>query len=152
MGHGSARIARTLGVRETTIRQIVRGDTPTVSTALRDAVTDLYDTWWDKTAPERDRHERAAATAARRKAIAGNWCAGVGLDDDKLDTPGYKPRSKWKPAAGTGTAPDIRPSSSPKKTPEKPGRGEGKRNKGQQSSTTPASRNQNSAAAERPWR
>ena len=31
MGHGSARIARALGVREMTIRQIVRGDAPTVS-------------------------------------------------------------------------------------------------------------------------
>ncbi len=109
MGHGSARIARALGIREMTIRQIVRGDTPTVSTALRDAVTDLYDTWWDKRAPERNSAERAAATAARRKAIAGNWCAGAGLDDDQLDTPGYKPRSKWKPATGTGIAPDIHP-------------------------------------------
>ena len=51
----------------------------------------------------------AQHTAARRRAIAGNWCAGAGLDDDQLDTPGYKPASKWKPAAGTGTATDIQP-------------------------------------------
>ena len=108
MGHGSARIARALGVREATIRAIVRGDAATVNPKLRDAVTDLYDAWWDKRAPERTRFERAAATAARRKAIAGNWCAGAGLDDDLLDTPGYRPASKWKPATGTGTAPDIR--------------------------------------------
>jgi plasmid maintenance system antidote protein VapI len=113
MGHGSARIARALGVREMTIRAIVTGDAPTVSSKLRDQVTSLYDAWWDKRAPERDRHERAAATAARRKAIAGNWCAGAGLDDDKLDTPGYKPKSTWKPAAGTGTAPDTSPPSRP---------------------------------------
>ena len=109
MGHGSARIARALGVREMTIRRLVRGDAPTVSTRLRDAVTDLYDAWWDKRAPERTRAERGAATAARRRAIAGNWCAGAGLDDDELDTPGYKPTSNWKPATGTGTAPDITP-------------------------------------------
>ena len=109
MGHGSARIARALGVREMTIRQITRGDAPTVSTQLRDSVTTLYDAWWDKRAPERDRFERGAATAARRRAIAGNWCAGAGLDYDELDTPGYKPASKWKPATGTGIAPDIRP-------------------------------------------
>jgi transcriptional regulator with XRE-family HTH domain len=115
MGHGSARIARALGVREMTIRQIVRGDAATVSRALRDAVTDLYDAWWDKRAPERTPAQRAAATAARRKAIAGNWCAGAGLDDDELDTPGYKPTSNWKPAAGTGTAPDIRPPAKPRK-------------------------------------
>jgi predicted transcriptional regulator len=40
MGHGSARIARALGVRETTIRHLVRGDTPTLSTKLRDQVTE----------------------------------------------------------------------------------------------------------------
>jgi plasmid maintenance system antidote protein VapI len=115
MGHGSARIARALAVRETAVRQIVRGDTPTVSRSLRDAVTDLYDAWWDKRAPERTRAERAAATAARRRAIAGNWCAGAGLDDDELDTPGYKPKSNWKPAAGTGTAADIHPPANPRK-------------------------------------
>jgi len=107
MGHGSARIARALGVREMTVRAIVAGDAATVSTALRDAVADLYDAWWDKRAPERTRAERGAATAARRRAIAGNWCAGAGLDDDQLDVPGYKPKSKWKPATGTGVAPDV---------------------------------------------
>ena len=55
MGHGSARIARALGVREMTIRQIVRGDARTVSPRLRDTITDLYDAWWDKRAPARTR-------------------------------------------------------------------------------------------------
>jgi transcriptional regulator with XRE-family HTH domain len=109
MGHGSARIARALGVREMTIRRLVRGDAPTISTRLRDDAADLYDAWWDKRAPERTSAQRGAATAARRRAIAGNWCAGAGLDDDQLDTPGYRPKSKWKPATGTGTAPDINP-------------------------------------------
>ena len=109
MGHGSARIARALGVREQAIRQIVRGDTRTVSLALRDAITELYDTWWDKRAPARTRFERAAATAARKRAIAGNWCAGAALDDDLLDVPGYRPRQGWKPATGTGVAPDVLP-------------------------------------------
>ena len=90
-----------------TVRQIVRGDAETVGCSLRDAVTDLHDAWWDKRAPERTRAERAAGTAARRRAIADNWCAGAGPDDDQLDTPGYKPRSNWKPAAGT--APDVHP-------------------------------------------
>jgi transcriptional regulator with XRE-family HTH domain len=138
MGHGSARIARALGVREMTIRQIVRGDAPTISRSLRDAVTGLYDAWWDKRAPERTRAERAAATAARRRAIAGNWCAGAGLDDDKLDTPGYKPKSNWKPAAGTGTAPDIHP---PARSPN---------NKRRKNQGTPATRNR--TTGEQPWR
>jgi hypothetical protein len=121
-----------------TIREIVRGDTPTVSRSLRDAVTGLYDAWWDKRAPERSRAERAAATAARRRAIAGNWCAAAGLDDDELDTPGYKPKSNWKPAAGTGTAPDVHP-------PARPRKNNRHRSKG-------ASANRNRTTGERPWR
>ncbi len=109
MGHGSARIARALGVRETAITALVRGDARTIRPRLRDAIADLYDTWWDKRAPERTRAERAAATAARRKAIAGNWCAPAALDDDQLDVPGYRPRHGWKPAVGTGVASGIHP-------------------------------------------
>ena len=107
MGHGCARIARALGVREMTILDITRGDARTVSPQLRDAITALYDAWWDKRSPERTRAERAAATAARRRAHAGNWCAAAALDDDKLDTPGYRPRSGFRPATGTGTATDA---------------------------------------------
>jgi transcriptional regulator with XRE-family HTH domain len=109
MGHGSARIARAVGASHKTIRKLVRGDARTISPRLRDAIADLYDAWWDKRAPERTRFERAAATAARRRAIAGNWCAGAALDDDRLDTPGYRPQQGWKPATGTGTAPDVHP-------------------------------------------
>jgi hypothetical protein len=108
MGHGSARISRALGVREETIQRLVRGDTPTVGVPLRDAVADLYDAWWDKRAPERTRAERAAAARARCRASAGNWCAGAALNDDQLDVPGYRPRARYRPATGTGVAPDIR--------------------------------------------
>jgi hypothetical protein len=111
MGHSSARIARAAGVREKTIRKFVTGDARTLAPQLRDTITALYDAWWDKRAPERTPFERGAATAARKRAIAGNWCAGAALDDDQLDTPGYRPRHGWKPATGTGTAPDIHPHS-----------------------------------------
>ena len=107
MGHGSARIARAVGVHPVTIRKLVRGDAPTISQQLRDNIVGLYDTWWDKRAPGRTRFERAAATAARKRAMAGNWCAPAALDDDLLDIPGYRPRYGWKPATGTGVAPDI---------------------------------------------
>ena len=107
MGHGSARIARALGVREETIQRLVRGDATTISPQLRDAITDLYDAWWDKRAPERTRAERAAAAKARRRASTGNWCAAAALDDDQLDTPGYRPRTRYRPARGTGTASDF---------------------------------------------
>jgi hypothetical protein len=108
MGHGSARISRALGVREETIQRLVRGDARTISPPLRDAIADLYDAWWDKRAPGRTRAERAAAARARRRASAGNWCAGAALDDDQVDVPGYRPRTGYRPATGTGTASDIR--------------------------------------------
>jgi hypothetical protein len=110
MGHGSARIARAIGAGERLIQRIAHGDTKTVSPALRDAVAWIYNRWWDKRAPERTRAERAAANAARRRAIRGNWCAGAGLDDDQLDRPGYQPLWGWRLAHGTGVAQDIRPS------------------------------------------
>jgi len=109
MGHGSARIARAIGVHPVTIRKLVRGDACTISQQLRDTIADLYDAWWDKRAPGRTRFERAAATAARKRAITGNWCAAAALDDDHLDTPGYRPQYGWQPATGTGTAADIHP-------------------------------------------
>jgi hypothetical protein len=109
MGHGSARIARALGVRPQTVAELVSGSAATVSPQLRDQVITLYDAWWDKRAPGRTRAERGAATAARKRAIAGNWCAPAALDDDQLDTPGYRPQYGWKPATGTGTAPDFPP-------------------------------------------
>ena len=109
MSHGSARIARAVGVHPVTIRKLVRGDARTVSQQLRDAIADLYDAWWDKRAPGRTRFERAAATAARKRAMTGDWCAPAALDDDQLDIPGYQPEYGWKPATGTGVAPDIRP-------------------------------------------
>jgi hypothetical protein len=107
MGHGSARIARAVGVHPVTIRKIVRGDARTVSQRLRDAIAELYDTWWDKRAPGRTRFERAAATIARKRAMTGDWCAPAAMDDDQLDLPGYQPEYGWKPATGTGVAPDI---------------------------------------------
>ncbi len=104
MGHGSARIARAAGTSQRTVRALVRGDSARVSARLRDAVITVYDAWWDKRAPEGTRHERAAATTARRRAIAGNWCPPAALDDDELDQPGYRPGSGWRPARGTGPA------------------------------------------------
>jgi len=109
MGHSSARIARAAGASDKTIRMLVRGDATTISLRLRGAIVAVYDAWWDKRAPERTPAERGAATAARKRAIAGDWCAAAALDEDLLDTPRYHPRQGWKPATGTGIAPDICP-------------------------------------------
>jgi hypothetical protein len=107
LGHGSARIARALGVRERVVQRITNGTLQTVGPGLHRAVGDLFDQWWDLRAPERTHQERSAATAARRRAAKGNWCAGAGLDDDLLDDPGYIPTCGYRPARGTGIAPDF---------------------------------------------
>jgi hypothetical protein len=119
MGHGSARVARAIRVREQAIRKITRGDARTVSPQLRDAVARIYDAWWDKRAPERTRYERSAASAARRRAIRGNWCPAAGLDEDELDTPGYQPACGWRPARGTGIAEET---ATPRRDEEEPSR------------------------------
>jgi hypothetical protein len=111
MGHDCARISRATRTSGQALQKITRGDTATVSPRLRDAVTAVYDAWWDKRAPARTRTERAAAAAARRRAQAGNWCAAAALDDDQLDVPGYRPDQRWRPATGTGTATSIHLSS-----------------------------------------
>ena len=67
MGHSSARIARAVGVREMTIRKLVRGDARTVSPQLRDAIAAVYDAWWDKRAPGRTRFERAEIDLLKRE-------------------------------------------------------------------------------------
>ena len=104
MGHGSTRVARAIGASERLIQRIARGDVQTVRPALRDAVAAIYDRWWDKQAPDHTGPERAAASAARRRARRGDWCAGAALDDDQLDRPGYQPAHGWRTARGTGTA------------------------------------------------
>jgi hypothetical protein len=115
MGHGSARIARAAGAHPQTIRLLVRGDAHTVSPRLRTAIIVVYDAWWDKRAPARTRSERAAATVARKRAIAGNWCAAAALDDDLLDLPGYQPgRAGCPPPAPAPPPTSTRPHSSRK--------------------------------------
>ena len=111
MGHDSTRIARALDVRPETIQKLVRGDVATVGPGFRALACQLWDAWWDKTPPERTWSERRTAAAARRRAQRHGWCAAAGLDEDELDQPGYRPFSRYRPAAGTGIAPDFRPES-----------------------------------------
>jgi hypothetical protein len=108
MGHSSARIARAVGCHEQTIQCVVRDGARTVNAKLHQAVVGVYDAWWDKRPPERTPAERAAANAARRRAVRNNWCQGGALDEALLDTPGYKPRAAYRSAPGTGIARDLR--------------------------------------------
>ena len=112
MGHDSTRIARAMNVRPESIRKLVRGDTTTVSPEFRDLAYQLWNAGWDKRPPETTRRERMAASTARRRAEHHSWPAAAGLDEDELDEPGYRPFCRYRPATGTGIAPDFRPASS----------------------------------------
>jgi hypothetical protein len=104
MGHDGTRIARALSVRPQIVREILRGDKHVVSVQLRDLTCQLWDAWWDKRPPERTPEERRAAAAARRRAERLGWCTPLGLDEDELDEPGYRPYSRYRPGTGTGIA------------------------------------------------
>lgn len=109
MGHDATRIARALGVRPQTVQKILRGDADTVNPQLRNRASQLWDTWWDKRPPEQTRTQRRNAAAARRQAERLDWCPPLGLDEDDLDEPGYRPYSRYRAATGTGTAEEVQP-------------------------------------------
>jgi hypothetical protein len=104
MGHTCSRMAAATGIPPATLRRIVRGESLTVSPAVRQAVTALFDAWWDKTPPQRTRREQLAAGSARKRAALNDWPCPAGIDEDELDQPGYQPQCGWRHARGTGTA------------------------------------------------
>jgi hypothetical protein len=108
MGHDSARIAGALDVSPGLVRRVVRGQARTITAEFR-AACQLWDAWWDKTPLTRTPAQRAAAARALRQAARRDWPAAAGLEEDLLDAPGYRPWCRYRPATGTGTAPDFPP-------------------------------------------
>jgi hypothetical protein len=109
MGHDCARIACALGVAPSRVRRVVNGQARTVTTDFRVAAASLLDAWWDKTPPRCTAAQRRAAARALRLAASRSWPAAAGLDEDQIDIPGYRPWCRYRPATGTGTAPDFPP-------------------------------------------
>ena len=109
MGHDSTRIARALDVRPSLVRRVVRGQAQTVTREFHAATCQLWDAWWDKTPPRRTPAQRRAAACALGQAKTCDWPAAAGLEEDLLDEPGYRPWCSYRPATGTGTAPDFPP-------------------------------------------
>jgi hypothetical protein len=112
MGHDATRIARALRVHPQTVQDILRGDAVTVTSELRGLAQQLWDAWWDKRPPEQTRSQRRTAAGARRQAERCGWCPPLGLDEDELDEPGYRPYSRYRAATGTGIAGEFLPHSS----------------------------------------
>jgi plasmid maintenance system antidote protein VapI len=112
MGHPAVSLARMLDVSPRVVWGIVRGTTATVSRDMHDGVSVLYEKTWNLRPYERSGAERRAAGAARRRAAVQGWPPPMGLDDDQIDDPAYRPRAHWRPATGSGTA----------RPPDQPGR------------------------------
>ena len=107
MGHTCAHIAAATGIPAATLRRIVRGEALTISPALLQAVSALFDAWWDKTPPRRTRREKLAVGNALKRAELNDWPCPAGLDEDEVDRPGYQPQCGWRYARGTGVADDY---------------------------------------------
>ncbi len=108
LGHPGVSLARLLRVPPRTVWDLVRGTTMTVSPLLHTAVCDLYERLWDQLPPESTGAERRAATAARARAAALGWPTPMGLDEDQIDDPTYRPRTRWLPATGAGATQPTR--------------------------------------------
>jgi hypothetical protein len=100
LGHPAASLARRLRVEPRWVSRIVGGITATVTPRMHTAVCDLYDQLWDTWPSERTLSERKAAAAARALAASKDWPTPMGLDDDRIDDPAYRPRTQWRPATG----------------------------------------------------
>lgn len=100
-------MAAATGIPPATLRRIVRGEALTVTAELQQAVTALFDGWWDKTPPRRTRREQLAVGNALKRAALNDWPCPAGLDEDELDQSGYQPQCGWRHAHGTGVADDY---------------------------------------------
>jgi hypothetical protein len=98
--------AAVLGSASHIIAPLIRGDRATITTPLRDDITRLFDTWWDKQPPRRTPQEKTAACKALQRAAMHSWPCPAALDEDELDQPGYQPTARWRYAHGTGIAAD----------------------------------------------
>ena len=110
MGHSAVSLAGYLGIPPRTVWDLVRGGTATVTPSMHAAIRDLYEQVWDLRPQERTAAHRRSAAAARTRAARNRWPTPMGLDDDQIDDPAYRPRAHWHPATGTDIAEPATPS------------------------------------------
>jgi DNA-binding CsgD family transcriptional regulator len=101
LGHPAASLAHRLGIAPRRVSSVVYGTTATVTPSVHAAVCELYDQLWDVPPFERTLAEREAAAAARALAASRGWPTPMGLDDDRIDDPAYRPRAQWRLATGS---------------------------------------------------
>jgi len=108
VGHPAVSLAARLGVAPRTVRDLAAGQAGSVSPAMHRAVAALYDEIWDQPPDEHTGAQRRAAAAARARAARNGWPTPMGLDDDQIDAPGYRPRANWRPTGACATYPPVR--------------------------------------------
>jgi hypothetical protein len=105
VGHPAVSLAAGAGLTPRAVWDIVRGTTGTVSPAVHAAVVALYDRMWDQLPEERTAAQRRAVSAARGRAARNGWPPPMGLDDERIDDPRYRPRAQWRLVAGARACP-----------------------------------------------
>lgn len=105
LGYPASSLAAGTGAAPGTVRALIAGRRSSVSQVLHGRVAALYDERWDRPPPESTGAQRRAAAAARARAAQQGWPPPMGLDDDKIDDPGYRPRANWRPAAAASSPP-----------------------------------------------
>lgn len=108
MGHSGRRIARALGMREDRVRRLLNGQAKAIDGHAFYLVHTLFEAWWDKRPPARNRNEKAAITIAYQMAARNRWPTPANLDEPELDRdPEYRPKPGWKHGTGVGVADDY---------------------------------------------
>jgi hypothetical protein len=108
MGHTPTRVARAAALSPTYARELAAGRLPVVPRDVHVTISAVYERLWDKVPLEVTDAQRRAATGVRNRAEREGWAPPAGLDDERLDVPGYRPpRRPWIQAEGLGTAPDL---------------------------------------------
>jgi hypothetical protein len=95
-GRPASALTAELGMSQHPVRDIISGRSRQVTGATRDTVRGLYDRLWDVPPPEFTPAQRQAAAYARGRAERAGWPPPLALDDDRIDDPAYRPRSRWR--------------------------------------------------------
>lgn len=97
LGHGFTPMAAALGTSTENVRRLTYGPRAFVRSTTAARIAELYDAWSMTLPPSNTSEQRRTASYARTVARKRGWLPPLALDDDRIDTPGYRP-TKHVPA------------------------------------------------------